>query len=252
MRGIGPVPQQRIREKLDEYMRRRDYDGAGRHLRYWLQEAREGGDRRGELMLRNECIGHCRKVGDREGALAHVDAALELLDALELAGTVTEGTTCVNAATALNAFGENERALAIFRRARANYEAGGAEPGQLGGLYNNMALTCTALKRFDEARELYDRALAQMAKVPCGEPERAITCLNMADLEEAQWGMEAGEARIFALVDEAVALLDAPGIPRDGYYAFVCEKCAPTLDHYGYFADARRLAEEAKRIYEGH
>lgn len=249
MRG---VPQQRIREKLDEYMGRRDYAGATRHLDYWLSEARATGDLRGELMLHNEFIGHCRKTGDREGALTHIEAALSLLDRLELRGTLSEGTTCVNAATALNAFGENARALSLFERARTACEGGDADPGLLGGLYNNMALTCVSLKRYADAEKLYAMALAQMAKVPNGQLEQAITCLNLADLTAARDGMEAGEKRIFDLLDRASALLDTPGIPRDGHYAFVCEKCAPTFEYYGYFADARRLRTEAARLYEGH
>ena len=39
-------------------------------------------------------------------------------------------------------------------------------------------------------------------------------------------------------------------MPRDGYYAFVCEKCAPTFDYYGYFLIADDLNERAKAIYE--
>ena len=151
VQGIGAVPQQRIREKLDEYMSRRDYDGVTRHLNYWLEEARAAGDLRGELMIRNEFVGHCRKIADREGALTHIGAALALLDRLELDGTVIEGTTCVNAATTLNAFGENERALALFQRARAAYGSGEVDPGLLGGLYNNMALTCASLGQIGRA-----------------------------------------------------------------------------------------------------
>ena len=47
-------------------------------------------------------------------------------------------------------------------------------------------------------------------------------------------------------------LFRSEGIPRDGYYAFVCEKCAPAFEYYGWFLDAERLKQEAKRIYEGH
>ena len=36
---------------------------------------------------------------------------------------------------------------------------------------------------------------------------------------------------------------------RIGYFAFVCEKCAPTFDHYGYFLAAEALKETAERIY---
>ena len=47
---VKPVPQQRIRDKMDEYMGRRDYAGAERHLLYWLEEARLGRDLRGQLI----------------------------------------------------------------------------------------------------------------------------------------------------------------------------------------------------------
>ncbi len=247
---IGAVPQQRIIEKMNAYMARRDYAGAERHLLYWLEEARMGGDLRGQLMLQNELVGHYRKTGERDRAMASAEAALALLDELDFRGTISEGTTCVNAATAMSAFGENARALALFRRARAAYE--GSEqtgPELLGGLYNNMALACAALGNYGEAEALYEKAMAQMEKVPHGALEQAITCLNLANLAEARDGMEAGEGRIYELLDRAVELLDGRALPRDGYYAFVCEKCAPTFEYYGYFADAERLKEEAERIY---
>ena len=248
---IRPVPQQRIIEKMDAYMSRRDYAGAERHLLYWLEEARMGRDRRGELMLRNELVGHYRKTGEREAAFEHASAALALLEELGYAGSISAGTTCVNCATMYGAFGDHPRALELFARARAAYEASPAtEPQLLGGLYNNMALTCVALGRFDEARELYQKAIDQMAQAPHGALEQAITCLNMANAVEDEAGLEAGERRIYELLDRALSLLAAEGIPHDGYYAFVCEKCAPTFEYYGYFADAERLSEEARDIYE--
>ena len=249
---IRPVPQQRIVEKLNEYMRRRDYAGAERHLLYWLEEARAGGDLRGALMLRNELVGHYRKTGERDKAFASADAALKLLDELDFGSTISAGTTYVNIATAMNAFGENERALALFERARPLYEQSAAtQPQLLGGLYNNMALTCASLRRFDEALSLYEKAMAQMAKAKNGALEQAITCLNMANLIEDRDGMEQGEREIYSLLDRAAALLAGPALPHDGYYAFVCEKCAPTFEYYGYFAEAAQLKEEAERIYAG-
>lgn len=247
-----PIPQQRVVEKLDEYMSRRDYAGAERHLLYWLEEARLGGDLRGELTVRNELVGHYRKAGDRERALAHAEAALKLVDRLDMGATLSAGTTCVNAATALCAFGEHARALQLFERARVVYESGAtAGPGLLGGLYNNMGLACAALGRHGDALALYDRAIEQMERTERGALEVAITCLNKANCVEDRDGLEAGEAQIDALVERAVALLDDPALPHDGYYAFVCEKCVPTLEYYGWFLDAERLKEEAERIYAG-
>ena len=249
---IRPIPQRRVVEKLDEYMSRRDYAGAERHLLYWLEEARAGGDLRGQLMLMGELIGHYRKTGAREKALESIDSALALIDALDFGDTISAGTTYVNAATALNAFGENERALALFEKARTLYERSAAiETRLLGGLYNNMALTCAALGRYDEALSLYDLAMARMGETENGELEQAITCLNIANLIEARDGMEAGEESIYELMERAAALLDTPDVPRNGYYAFVCEKCAPTFDYYGWFAEAASLREEAERIYAG-
>ncbi len=248
---LKAIPQQRIVEKLDAYMSRRDYAGAERHLLYWLEEARLGRDRRGELVVRNELIGHYRKTLRRDEALEQVDKALALLEELDFEDTRSAGTTYVNAATACSAFGENERALTLFGKARALYEALPGTPAHLlGGLYNNMALACAALGRYDEAFPLFDRAVAEMGQVPGGSLEQAISYLNMADAVAARDGLEAGETRITALLERAEALLRGSDAPRDGYYAFVCEKCAPCFDAYGYFLTAQELREEARRIYD--
>jgi tetratricopeptide (TPR) repeat protein len=248
---IRPVPQQRIMEKVDEYMSRRDYAGVERHLLYWLEEAKLGRDEKGELMIRNELIGHYRKVLDRENAFRQIDAAVALIDAMDYADTISAGTTYVNAATAMNAFGENERAIELFRKARAVYESAPAlKPELLGGLYNNMALTLVSLGRFREADELYRNALETMARAENGALEQAITYLNMANAAEDESGLVDAAETIDEDLSKAQALLDTPSVPRNGYYAFVCEKCAPTFAYYGWFAYEAELNERAKTLYE--
>ena len=254
---LGTIPQQRVIAKLDEYMSRRDYAGAERHLRYWLEEAIAARDLRGELVVRNELVGHYRKTGNRENALANARRAVELIDELDFGNTISAGTTFTNAATACNAFGENEESLRLFERASHLYESTpGTDAHLLGGLYNNMALTCVALNRFEQADALYRRALDTMARVENGELEQAITYLNMADaaVARANGGDDDTEAAceetVERYLDRAQELLDTPGIPRDGYYAFVCEKCAPVFAHYGYFLADEDLRERAKAIYE--
>lgn len=248
---VKPVPQQRIMEKVDEYMSRRDYAGVERHLLYWLEEAKLGHDQKGELMIRNELIGHYRKVQDRAHALTQAEAALNLIDEIGFEGSITAGTTCVNAATAYQAFGENDRAFEIFERARNNYEAiPSLKPELLGGLYNNMALTLVSLKRFDEANELYRRAIETMANAEHGALEQAITYLNMANAAEDEKGLLDAAETIDACLERAETLLNAPGIPHEGYYAFVCEKCAPTFEYYGWFAVAEELNKRARTWYE--
>ena len=259
---LNPIPQQRIVEKLDEYMSHRDYAGAERHLLYWLDEAILAGDQRGELMVRNELVGHFRKTGDKAHAFEHAEEALRLIGELGFDQTISAGTTYTNTGTAFNAFGENERSLELFRKAAELYESSShTRPELLGGLYNNMALSCIALGRFDEADELYARALETMANVENGQLEQAITYLNMADAAVAKARVENGgdesavmmdsacDEVVEEYLDTALALLDTPSIPRDGYYAFVCEKCAPVFAHYGYFLADEDLRNRAREIY---
>ena len=248
---IQPIPQERVVRRLDEYMSRRDYAAAERHLLYWLEEAKLGGDLRGELMVRNELIGHFRKVSKRDEAFEQIDAALALLKTLDFETSVSAATTYVNAATACSAFSDQTRALPLFQKAKELYESIPAtKPHLLGGLYNNMALTCVALGRYAQAHALYDQAMTVMGTVPGGVLEQAITCLNRADAFTAELGPEAAEEKVSALLDQAYDLLHDDSAPHNGYYAFVCEKCAPTFSYYGYFLAAQELETEAKQIYE--
>ncbi len=246
-----PIPQRRIREKLDGYMSRRDYAGAERHLNYWLAEARQNRDLRGEFFLRGEMMGHYRKIGNKEQAIYNANEGLNLIEKLGFEGTLSAGTAYVNAATVYDAFGMPERSIDLFEKAKAIYEGSLPEnDGRLGGLYNNMALAYMALRRFGEAYEAFLKALDVMGRVENGALEQAITYLNLANAVELEHGLEKGEQKIEQYLDTAAALLDDPALPRDGYYAFVCEKCAPTFDYYGYFLVAGDLNERAKEIYE--
>ena len=64
--------------------------------------------------------------------------------------------------------------------------------------------------------------------------------------EETKEGEEPAQP---AAEDQAEELLDTEGIPHDGYYAFVCEKCEPTFRYYGYFLYANELKKRAEEIY---
>lgn len=248
---VKAVPQGRIIEKMNDYMSRRDYAGAERHLLYWLEEAKLGHDKGGELMIRGELVGHFRKTANREGAFESAAEALRLIKEMQFEKSISAATTYINIATAYNAFDENEKAVPLFEKAMEIYEASdNVSPELLGGLYNNMALTLVSLGRFDEAYPLYDKALAVMERVPGGELEQAITYLNIADALEAQLGGEQAEGKIGDLLDRAYDLLINTTAPHNGYYAFVCEKCAPSFSYYGYFLAAGELNKRAEEIYE--
>lgn len=257
---VHSIDMRRVMEKLDEYQSRKDYAAAERHLEFWLGEARLGNDKRGEFAVRGEQIGFYRKRGEETKCFSCISEALRLMTKLGYEDSISGATCYVNCGTAAHAFGKHEEAMEFFERAKIIYDKHLPEnDARLGGLYNNMALACVARKRFGEAHACYTRALDIMEHVPGGQPERAITLLNMANAVEEEHGMERAERKIEQLLDDAEALL-AEGDPlahpelaeviAPGYYAFVCESCAPTFDYYGYFLAAKRFADRAKEITE--
>ena len=86
-------------------------------------------------------MGHYRKTGERDKAMESVRAALDLVDRLDYGETISAGTTFVNVATMLSAFGDHEQAMALFERARPIYESSAAtRPELLGGLLGVVLL----------------------------------------------------------------------------------------------------------------
>ena len=248
---VRSIPLDRVLSKLDGYFGVNDYVSAEKHLLYWLDEAKTGRDLRGEFSLRNELMGLYRKVGNREKALENADLAVKLTSVLQIEDSVGAATAYVNAATVYKAFGDPAKALPLFERARTVYEKNLTDDGRLGGLYNNMALAYVDLKMFPEALGLYGKALGVMSKVKNGELEMAITHLNIANALEAEKGLEDAAEEISECLDKAEKLLETPSVPRNGYYAFVCEKCAPTFGYYGRFFYEKELKERSEKIYAG-
>ena len=247
----GCISVERILSKLDEYLNKNDYVSAERHLRYWLAEAVGGCDVRTELLIRNELMGLMRKLSRRDDALECVDAALSLIEREGIGEQVGAATTYLNCATVYKAFGMAKESMSLFERARGIYERElDPDDDRLGGLYNNMALSLVDLRRFDEAYELYGKAISVMEKAEGGALEVAITYLNIASAKEAELGLLDADAEINEYLDRAQELLDA-NESGDGYYAFVCEKCASVFGYYGRFLYDSELKERARRIYEG-
>lgn len=248
---VHPIPTGRVLEKLDEHLGRNDYESAERHLLYWLGEAEDGRDRHGMLTVENELMGLYRKTNRKEKALESVKKALSLIDELNLGIAVVAGTTLTNAATVYKAFAMPEESIKLFEKAKAIYEKElSPDDSRLGGLYNNFGLTLTDLKRFDEAEEYYNKAMNVMSQNKNGELEVAITYLNLCDLYEAKLGSEQSEKIIDEYIEKAYELLNRDYLPRNGYYAFVCEKCAPTFGYFGRFLYQKELSDRARDIYE--
>ncbi len=249
--SVVPIPVGRVLAKLDEYFSRNDYASAEKTLDYWHEEAKIGSDIRGELTILNEKVGLYRKTGQKEQCFSAINMCLELSKDEAFENTVTKGTTFLNCATGFCAFGQYENALQLYRRAAKIYENYlDADDERLGGLYNNTAICLMNLQKYDESRSLFLKALEIMEKKPNGEGEMAITYCNLADLESAEKGIYESEKTINGYLEKAEELLNAHGLPRDGNYAFICEKCAGTFGYYGFFAVEKELLKRAEEIYE--
>ncbi|PWM71272.1 MAG: hypothetical protein DBX59_09150 [Bacillota bacterium] len=244
----GSIPVDRIIRKIDALFDKNDYAAAGRLLENWESEARLLKDKRGELSVQSELMGYYRKVGNREKGLKSVERGLELVKLLGNEDGVSAATVYLNAATTLKSFGDAARAVPLYEKTEKIYNSQLAEnDARQAGLYNNYALALVDLNRYEEAERLYRRALAVMDKVEHGQADAAITYVNMAHLYEV-WKKD--EDMISACMESAERLLNTPDLPRNGYYAFVCSKCAPSFGYFGYFLTDEDLKNRAKEIYE--
>ena len=247
----GCIAIDRILSRLDEYLGKNDYISAERHLLYWLSEAQSGCDQKTELMIRNELMGLYRKLSRENEALECVYSAINKIDTLGIENTVGAATTLLNAATVYKAFGKPIESISLFEKAKEIYEKElQPDDSRLGGLYNNMALTLVDLCRYEDAYKLYKNAIAVMRNNENGLLEVAITYLNIASAKEAELGLIEAENVISEYLEQAKRILDSHD-NRDGYYAFVCEKCASVYGYYGYFLYDNELKERARSIYEG-
>ena len=246
------ISVERILSKLDEYLNKNDYVFAEKHLLYWYSEAKNNNDLKVELLVSNELMGLYRKLGRKEEALSFVESVLKRIAESGIEAQVGAATSYLNAATVYKAFGMAENGILLFERAKAIYESElDAKDTRLAGLYNNMALAFVDLKEFDKAENLYGKAIAIMQDAEGGDLEVAITYLNMATAAETRVGIIDAEDDINQYLSAAQTILENHS-PKDGYYAFVCEKCASVFEYYGWFFFANELKDTARRIYEGN
>jgi len=247
---MSQIQTQRVLDKLDEYFSRNDYSSAERHLLYWKNEARAVNDNRCQLLFLNELAGLYRKLAKENDAIQTVKELLDLIALMGIENNIGAGTTYINCATVYKAFGKADEALPLFEKAKAVYEKELPDNDKrFGGLYNNMALALVDLKRYKEAYELYEQAISVMQTVDDGYLEVAITYLNIASAKENELGAVECETEVRAYIEKAMEIFDKHE-KRDGYYAFVCEKCASVFGYFGYFLYEKDLLKRARDIYE--
>ena len=243
------IPMQEIIARCDELFNAEKTAELGEHLRYWRSEAQKIRDKKGELSILSELMGHYRMTNDPERGMEVIDSGVALLREEGLSGTLSAGTILLNAATALQSFGEVEKSLSFYAETARIYERHlDPEDWRFAGLYNNMGAAYEARREFPMAEKCYLRALDVLKA--CSNPlDSAVTCLNLAQLYK-RWHND--PAFVDSMLDIAMAYFDMPGVEREGYYAHTCRKCASGFGSLGRKDLENELNQRADRYYEGH
>lgn len=243
----GRIPVKRVIEKADEYYNKNDLAGAKRHLEYWEKEATALNDLNGELSVINELLGLYRKNGDDGNAVRVIERSLLLIDKLELKDTVSGATVYLNAATTFKAVGKADKALPLYEKTLKIYTENLKENDErFGGFYNNYALALTDAGEYEKAEKCYFNAIKVMEKAVGGKPDTAITYVNLAHLYETANKSD----KITDCLFKAYDLLNDESNIKNGYYAYVLDKCAPSFKYFGYDKIANDMKKETQELYE--
>lgn len=247
---VNQVNVGRFIQKLEEYFSTNDTEGAGRHIEYWENEARNFNDTRGLLSILNEELGYYRRVNDKEKAIAAVEEAVRVLSENGLADSVSGATIYINAATTLKAFGLAQKGMTYFDIAQRTYKANGKDKDfDYAALLNNKASALCDLKLYDEAELCYNRAVEILKEIGKHDGEIAVSLINLAHLYFDR--DSTAYRQVEEYLDSAWEYLNSPGIARNGSYAFILSKCIPSYRYFKRELEAEALEEVTKEIYGG-
>ena len=245
----GHIPLEKVLAECDNLFNQEKKHELGEHLRFWRRRASEMGDKKNELSLLSEMMGHYRMVRDEAKALASVKDGVALISELGISDTVSAGTILINAATALQSFGYAEEAAVYYKQAESCYLKNlPPQDIRFAALYNNMASSCIDQGNFEQAENFYLQA-AEILRTANQLMDLAVTFINLAQLYD---GLDPEDSKIETYLDQALACFENNAVPHDGYYAHTCRKCASAFGYFGRFADEKELQDKAEKFYAGH
>ncbi|NMD38426.1 MAG: tetratricopeptide repeat protein [Christensenellaceae bacterium] len=228
-----------IIEKLDRLFHIKDFEGAEKLLLFEADKFKNIGDFRSELSIRSELVGLYRKLGEKEKAFVAVKLCDDIINNYNLGIYPQAGDVYISCGTACVAFNKKDlaedyflKAEAIYNKTLDNFHIKKAS------LYNNWG---TAYNN-EKARIYITKALNILLRLNNYPLELAMTYLNLADT----YHPIDDEKIINDLIEKAFICFDKAKL--DEYYAFVCSKCIPVFEHYGYVFMANTLKERLKNI----
>ena len=212
-----------------------------------LQLGGEAGDSRLQLFIESELMGHYRMKGDHKNSQLAVERGLQLLSQMPELDPTSTGTILINAGTALSASGNFDAALELYLQTAQYYAETLKENDPLwAGLFNNMASVYSAKEDIVSAEKYYLEALDILNRNP-QSADIAVSCINLAQLYAAN---DPNDPMIEIMLSTALDCFNSPTLPRNGYYAHSCLKCASAFGFFGHEDIEAELKSRAKEIYE--
>ena len=251
MQENNSIDIQRFLNRLDSCFNKNDMKAARECITFWEEEARKMNDERGLLIVLNEAVGFYRRSKKKSKAIKAMEESLELVEKLGLSQTLSGSTIYINAATTLSFFGREEEGLELYDKAAKCFEAENkTDTYEYAALLNNKAGTLNELKRYDEAEKNWLKAIEILKAEGKHDGEIAISLVMLAHLTFDRDDNAYDEVE--ALLDEAWEYINSTRQIRDGNYAYVLRKCAPSFDYFQRPIEAQALREVAQEIYESN
>ena len=260
------IPVDTIIQQLDSYYSKENFKNAKELINFWSQTAIKFDDFGAELTLENELIGLVRRTGEEMEGRAAIDRALGIIRDGKITDELAIATTRLNCATTLEAFGDFESALPLYKKSEEIYaQILKPEDPRFGGLYNNMAFAYMGLGSYEEAEKLLKKAVDIMKKNGSFS-DAAVSLVSLAEVYEKMAGalestsgkeelLPDGRDVLFMIDDclmRAYDLLNDEANIRNADYAYSLRKCISGYGHFGYNTIKKELEHRADMIYEGY
>lgn len=170
-----------VLQQLDELFARHQIGQVEPFLLGKIEEAKLLGDNSALITLLNELIGHYREMGESEKSIVCCKQVLELMDQLELKGSVAYATTLLNVANACRAAGLLRESMIYYQEVKEIYGRELEEADfRYASLYNNMSLLFQEMGDFESACDCLERALSIASLYEEARIEVAVTYTNLA------------------------------------------------------------------------
>ena len=172
---------QNLTEKIDELFAQNKGEEARELMESCLREALQEGNLEDAVPILNELIGYCRETSRVQLSYDYAELVLQIMDKLELKGSIPYATTLLNIANAYRAGGRLEDSLNLYQQVEEIYKQC-LEPEDMlvASLFNNKSLLYQEMGSFEKAKESLLKALTIVKKREDTVFEVAVTFSNLA------------------------------------------------------------------------